>query len=164
MPPANQETAPASEIASWSALPPATKRLFQLAAENWEHSEVASQFVERALEQSDDMETLVSAYRYFFYKSQPTRALQLAEQVLARLRADNQLPTAWEDLQPILSNHQQSPAARLYLTAYAATALLKAQLGDYESAKTIAARVSELDTRREFCATTVHEVLLNPGE
>ncbi|MCC9608435.1 hypothetical protein LOC68_10295 [Blastopirellula sp. JC732] len=159
-----EETVAPAEIASWSALPPESKKLFQLAAENWDQSEVASQYVERALEESNDMETLVSAYRYYFYKSQPTRALELAEMVLERIRSEQNLPTEWDELEPLLATHQQNLPMRLYLTAYAAKALLMAQLGDYEAAKTIAARVSVLDPRREFCATTVHEVLTNPEE
>lgn len=147
--------------ASWSDLKPEVKGLFQLAAQSWEDTDQATQYVEQALQQCDDIETLVSAYRFYFYKSQTSKAIEVANRVLDRLSRERNLPSSWNELKPILAGHQEDTTLRLYLAAYAAKSLLLAQLGNLEEAEEIAGQVKSIDPRREFCATTLHEVLTN---
>ena len=59
----------------------------------------------------------------------------------------------------ILITRKQEPTIRLYLNAYAAQSLILAQLDRIEEAKIISHRVREIDDSREFCATTVFEVI-----
>ena len=58
---------------------------------------------------------------------------------------------------------KDDPILRLYLTAYAARGLLLAKLGRLDEARLISCRVKELDDRREFCASTVFDVLTAPA-
>ena len=69
------------------------------------------------------------------------------------------LPIEWSQLKLFLLTHKQEPNIRLYLNAYAAKGLILAQLGKLTSAKEISERVREIDDSREFCATTVFEVI-----
>ena len=73
--------------------------------------------------------------------------------------ARENLPHEWSRLKPILITRKQKPEIRLYLNAYAAQSLILAQLGRIEEAKLVSQRVKEIDDSREFCATTVFEVI-----
>jgi len=82
------------DYASWSHLPAAAKQ----------------SYIEQALAEYDgELEVLVSAYRYYFYKSRSERALTLADQVLERLQQDASLPRAWDELRPTLMAGKDDP-------------------------------------------------------
>jgi len=88
---------PTHDYASWSQLPAAAKQLLLLAAEHWDENALSESYIEQALEEYDgELEVLVSAFRYYFYRSRSERALTLADQVLERLQQDASLPRAWE--------------------------------------------------------------------
>ena len=145
---------------SWCDVKPEIKQLLLLASENWEYTGLAEQYIRSALSQAgNNLDVLVGAYRFFFYKHQPETALSIAEQVLQLISKTENLPIEWSQLKPFLLTHKQEPNIRLYLNAYAAKGLILAQLGKLDSAQEISERVREIDDSREFCATTVFEVI-----
>ena len=145
---------------SWYDVEPEIKQLLLLASENWEYTGLAEKYIREALfKAGNNLDVLVGAYRFFFYKHQPAAALSIAEQVLQLLVSRENLPIEWSELQPILVAHKQEPNIRLYLNAYAAKGLILAQLGKLEEAKIISQRIKEIDDSREFCSTTVFEVI-----
>jgi hypothetical protein len=154
-----------TEKYSWSDIPDSVKELLILASDNWENTEVSQGYINEALSQADGhLEVLISAYRYFFYKNKPTMALDIAQKVMGKIQQQENLPTEWEALQPILEQRKYEPSIRLYINAYAAQGFVLARLGKLEEAKLVTERVKQLDENRESCATTVFEVLTQPPE
>ncbi|MBL1176232.1 hypothetical protein [Pantanalinema sp. GBBB05] len=150
---------------SWYPVPADTKRLLQAAAAAWEDTASSEALIHQAIAQTQtDLNVLVAAYRYFFYKNNNSMALQMAHQVLEQVQIVEQLPMDWEQLKPILISRKEDPNIRLYLNAYAASGLVLARLGDLETAKVITTRVSEIDDRKEFGASTILDVLTRPLE
>ena len=145
---------------SWCDVEPEIKQLLLLASENWEYTGLAEKYIREALfKAGNNLDVLVGAYRFFFYKHQPATALSIAQQVLQLIATKENLPIEWSQLKPILITRKQEPNIRLYLNAYAAKGLILAQLGKIEEAKVISQKVREIDESREFCATTVFEVI-----
>ncbi len=145
---------------SWYDASEDVKELLVLATDNWENSSLSEQYINQALEKAgDNIDVLVGAYRFFFYKNKPELALKIAQKVLRITQEKEKLPTEWEQLQPILKKRQQEPNIRLYLNAYASQGYILAKMGEIEAAKLITERVQEIDEHRESCATTVFEVL-----
>ena len=151
---------------SWYDIPEDVKHLLVLASEHWEDTERSQQYMNDALAIAEDnIDVLVGAYRYFFYKSNPTMALTIAQKVLNKIQKAENLPENWEELKPILINRKDdSDTIRMYINAYAATGFVLAKLGKLEEAKEVTERVKEIDEKRESCATTVFEVLTAPPE
>ncbi len=150
---------------SWCNVEPEIKQLLLLASDNWEYTGLAEKYIKEALDKAgNNLDVLIGAYRFFFYKHQPTTALSIVEQVLQLITTQENLPVEWLELKPILIAHKQSANIRLYLSAYAAKGLVLAQLGKIEEAKLVSQRVREIDDSREFCATTVFEVITRPPE
>ena len=110
----------------------------------------------------EDLDVLVSAYRYFFYSHNNVWALKVAPKVLKMVERMESPPTDWSYLKPVLSNRRDDPNIRLYINAYAASGLIRARLGEIESAKEIAAQVGELENRNEFGGNVVRDILANP--
>lgn len=145
---------------SWYDASEDVKELLVLATDNWENSSLSEQYINQALEEAgDNIDVLVGAYRFFFYKNKPELALKIAKKVLGIIQEKENLPLEWEQLQPILMKRQQEPNIRLYLNAYASQGYILAKMGEIETAKLITERVKGIDEHRESCATTVFEVL-----
>ena len=145
---------------SWCDVKPEIKELLLLASKNWEYTGLAEKYIREALFRSgNNLDVLVGAYRFFFYKHKPSIALSIAQQVLQAIAIKEQFPQDWSHLKPILIARKHEPDTRLYLNAYAAQSLIFAQLGKLESAKVISERVKEIDDSREFCSTTVWEII-----
>ena len=145
---------------SWCDVEPEIKQLLLLASENWQYTGLAEKYIREALSKAgNNLDVLVGAYRFFFYKHQPANALSTAQQVLQLIETRENLPIDWLLLKPILLSRKQDATIRLYLNAYAARGLILAQLGRLEEAKEISQRVKEIDNSREFCSTTVFEVI-----
>jgi hypothetical protein len=150
---------------SWCNVKPEIKQLLLLASKNWQDTVIAETYIREALLRAgNNIDVLVGAYRFFFYKHQPKVALSIAQQVLQSLAVTENLPSEWSQLKPILLTCKQEPNIRLYLNAYAAQSLILAQLGKIEEAKIISQRVKEIDDSREFCATTVFEVITQSSD
>jgi len=154
-----------SDGLSWYIVPEAVKTLLVQASAHWDHPQLANQYMIQALEiAGDHPDVLVSAYRYFFYTQNNPLALQVANRVLDVVRQAESLPTEWTQLKPILSDRRDEPNIRLYLNAYAASGLVLARLGEIETAKQIAAQVSELEHRNEFGGNVVRDILAHPDD
>ena len=153
------------ERLSWCDVEPEIKQLLLLASENWEYTGLAERYIREALSKAgDNFDVLIAAYRFFFYKHQPAAALSIAQQVITAIAFQESLPSEWSQLKPILIIRKQEPPIRLYLNAYAAKGLIVAQLGKLDEAKLISQRVKEIDDTRQFCSTTVFEVLTKSPE
>ncbi|MDJ0730222.1 MAG: hypothetical protein QNJ33_09565 [Crocosphaera sp.] len=145
---------------TWYDASEEVKELLLLATDNWENSSLSEQYINQALEKAgDNIDVLVGAYRFFFYKNKPKLALKIAKKVLTIIEERENLPLEWEELQPILMERQKEESIRLYLNAYASQGYILAKLGQIEAAKLITERVKTIDEHRESCATTVFEVL-----
>ena len=145
---------------SWCDIEPEIKQLLLLAGENWQYTGLAEKYIRQALSKAgNNLDVLVGAYRFFFYKHKPAIAFSIAQKVLVAIANQENFPSKWLELKPILLSRKQEPNIRLYLNAYAATGLILAQLGRIEEAKEISEQVKEIDNSREFCATTVFEVI-----
>ena len=145
---------------SWCDVEPEIKQLMLLASENWEYTGLAEKYIREALfKAGNNLDVLVGAYRFFFYKHQPAIALSIAQRVIKAIADRENLPQEWSKLKPILLRRKQEPNIRLYLNAYAATGLVLAQLGRLEEAKDISQQVKQIDDSSQFCANTVFEVI-----
>ena len=145
---------------TWYDVAEDVKELLVLATDNWENTDLSEQYIHQALEKAgNDLDVLVGAYRFFFYKNKPEIALKIAKKVLRIIRETENLPLEWEQLQPVLVKRQNESSIRLYLNAYASQGFIFAKLGQLDTAKLITERVKEIDEHRESCATTVFEVL-----
>lgn len=134
--------------------------LLILASQNWENTLLSEQYINEALTLAEsNLDVLIGAYRFFFYKNKPLIALGVAEKVLSIVQKRKNLPQEWEELQSILIEQKDDSLIRLYLNAYAAMGFLLAKLGRIEEAKIITERVTILDEHRESCAGTVFDVL-----
>lgn len=145
---------------SWCDVKPEIKQLLLLAGENWEDTGLAEKYIREALLRAgDDLDVLIGAYRFFFYKHRPNIALSIVDRVLQLITVRENLPWEWSEIKPIAIARKQDANIRLYLNAYAAKGLVLAQLGRLEEAKIISQQIKEIDDSREFCATTVFEVI-----
>ena len=145
---------------SWYNAPEEIKQLLHAAVETWEDTDQSEQFILQALAHPQtDVDTLVSAYRYFFYKQKDAMARRLAMQVMEEVRQTEGLPEAWEELQPILQNRILDPNIRLYLSAYTALGVMLARWGAFKAAIEIADRVKQLDDKDEFGAGILVKIL-----
>jgi tetratricopeptide (TPR) repeat protein len=151
---------------SWYDIPEDVKHLLVLASENWGDNERSQQYMNDALAKAEDnIDVLVGAYRYFFYKNNPTMALSIAQKVMNKIKKEENLPDNWEELKPILvKGKNESETLRMYINAYASTGFVLAKLGKLDEAKEVTEKVKEIDDKRESCATTVFEVLTAPPE
>lgn len=148
----------------WFSVTDAAKALLTAAAHTWEDPDVAEQYVQQALAQPDvALDVLVSVYRYYFYRNNNVRALEMAVAVCDRIQTVERWPTQWETLKPLLSDQLDTKAVRLYLSAYAASGLLLARLGSREAAQKIAAQVQQIEAK-EFGGELLFNILNAPPD
>ncbi|MEA5533405.1 hypothetical protein [Crocosphaera sp. XPORK-15E] len=150
---------------SWYDVSEDVKQLLILATDNWQNTVLSEQYINQALEKDgNNLDVLIGAYRFFFYKNKPEIALKIAKKVLRIIQETENLPLEWEQLKPILVQRQNESSIRLYLNAYASQGFILAKLGQVEAAKLITERVKTIDEHRESCATTVFEVLTKDSD
>ena len=81
---------------SWYDASEDVKELLVLATDNWENSSLSEQYINQALEKAgDNIDVLVGAYRFFFYKNKPELALKIAKKVLGIIQEKENLPLEW---------------------------------------------------------------------
>lgn len=151
---------------SWFQVPEDIKQLLILAADNWQDTSVSEEYLNQALAKTNDsIDVLVAAYRYFYYKNNYQMALQTASRVINKVKITENIPDNWEQAKSILINRREDEQIRLYLTAYAASGLVLAKLGEIEQAKTICMQIKEIDTKNEFqSASILLDILTRPPE
>lgn len=152
-------------IFSWYDVPEDIKNLLLLAAENWENTLEAQEYINQALDKAgNNTDVLVSAYRFFFYKRNYQAALKITDKVLDKIEKSEHLPEDWKQLKPILISRQDEPQIRLYLSTYAASGFIFARLGEVAKAKELTQKIKEINNTSEFAAATVSDVLTRPLE
>ena len=150
---------------SWYQVPDDVKGLLKLAAEQWDNTAEAEKYINEALGKSpENIDVLVTAYRFCFYKNKFSQALEVAEKVTNIVKDTEKFPEDWEQLKPILIERQNDPQIRLYLNAYAASGFVLARLGQLEKATEVAARVKEVDVKKEFGASVIFDILTSPPD
>ncbi|NJM97033.1 MAG: hypothetical protein HC800_07500 [Phormidesmis sp. RL_2_1] len=87
----------------------------------------------------------------------------MAIAVIERIQQAEQWPTQWDDLKPILLADLDDQSVRLYLSAYMASGLMLARLGNVAEAERITAHVQQLNAK-EFGAETLFSILNSPLE
>ena len=151
---------PNADGLSGDTVPEDVKQLLALASVNWDNPDIADGYMNQALAIADEHpDVLVSAYRYFFYTHNNPLALKVAAKVLEMVKRIESLPEDWSQLKSILSDRQDDPNIRLYINAYAASGLIRARLGEMETAKQIATQVSEIEKRNEFGGNVLRDIL-----
>ena len=145
---------------SWYQAPTAIKHLLLQAVAHWEDTDRSEQFILQTLNHPDlTLDVLVSAYRFFFYKHNDAMARRLALQVLSQIRQEESLPEEWNALQVILRERLSDPPIRLYLSAYTALGMMLARWGAFQAAIEISTRIQSIDTRNEFGAGVILNIL-----
>lgn len=144
-----------------SVQPASAQELLAAAAENWQDTFISARYVRAALAGDADLDVLISAYRYYFYKSEAAMALQMAIAVCNRVQAAEKWPSDWASLKPILQAQLATPNVRLYVNAYIASGYLQARLGHLAIAQTIAKQVQQLQAQ-EFGADILLGILNPP--
>ena len=150
---------------SWFEVPEDVKQLLVLAADSWENTSESEKYINQALVKSDNnIDVLISAYRYFYYKQKYKMALETAEKVKNKVKETEKLPDNWEQLKLVLIKRKEEQNIRLYLNSYAATGLILAILGKEEEAKEICNKVKDIDEKNDFGAGILFDVLTRPPE
>jgi tetratricopeptide (TPR) repeat protein len=150
---------------SWFEVPEDVKQLLKLAADNWENTSESEKYINQALAKTgDNIDVLISAYRYFYYKQNYKMALETAEKVKNKVKQTENLPENWKQLKPVLINRKEEQIIRLYLNCYAATGLILAILGKEEQAKEICNKVKEIDDKNDFGTGILFDVLTRHPE
>lgn len=140
-------------------------RLLDSAANNWENTPASERYINQALAKAgDNTDVLIAAYRYFFYKNNWAIAREVAKRVIETIARSECLPPNWEELKPILMERRSDSSIRLYLNACSAYSLVLAKLGETEEAKTIVAKVKEIDFQNEFGASVLLDILTKSDE
>ncbi|ESA34619.1 hypothetical protein N836_16060 [Leptolyngbya sp. Heron Island J] len=148
----------------WLSVSGSARTWLVAAAQTWEDTDVSEQYMQQALAQPDiGLDVLVSAYRYYFYKNNNVLALEMALTVCDLIQKNEQWPTDWASLKPLLADQLDHEMVRLYLSAYGAAGLLLARLGDLERAQTIADHVKQIDPK-EFAGELLLNILNAPAE
>ncbi|MEM7716666.1 MAG: hypothetical protein AAF349_24425 [Cyanobacteria bacterium P01_A01_bin.68] len=150
---------------SWYEVPEDVKELLILATDNWENTSESENYINQALAKTDNnIDVLISAYRYFYYKQNYQMALDTAEKVKNKVKETEKLPSDWEKLKPVLIKRKEEQIIRLYLNSYAATGLILAILGKEQEAKEICNKVKEIDEKNDFGAGILFDILTRPLE
>ncbi|MBW4615801.1 MAG: hypothetical protein KME21_21475 [Desmonostoc vinosum HA7617-LM4] len=150
---------------SWFQVPEEIKKLLILAAQSWENTTESEKYIQQALAKAgENLEILVSAYRFFYYKNNYPLALQTAAKIIDKIKEAEHFPDDWEQLKPILIKRREESQIRLYLNAYAASGLVLAKLGKIEQAKEISSRIKDIDQKNNFGAGVLLDVLTRPPE
>lgn len=153
------------ETFSWFKVSEDIKKLLIMASQNWENPLESENYINQALAKTgDNTDVLVAAYRYFYYENNYYMALQTAVKIRDIIKESEKLPDDWEQLKLILLIRKEEPQIRLFLTAYAASALVSAKLGEIDQAKEISTQIKEIDDKNEFGSALLLDILTRPSE
>ena len=149
---------------SWYDVPEDVKNLLMLAVENWEDTETSENYINQALAKTDgNLDILIGTYRYFFYKNNMKMSLQLANKVIDEVKKSENLPDDWQELKYILASRKNEEKINLLITAYAASGLIIAKMGDLEKAKAISEDVQEIDHKNDL-AKILFDIITRPPD
>lgn len=149
---------------SWYDVSEDVKSLLMLAVENWEDTEASESYINQALAKTDgNLDILIGAYRYFFYKNNMNMSLQLAHKVIAEVKKRENLPDDWEELKSVLASRKNEQQINLLITAYAASGLIVAKMGDLAKAKAISEEVQDIDQKNDL-AKILFDIITRPPD
>ena len=149
---------------SWYDVPEDIKNLLMLAVENWEDTETSENYIIQALTKTDgNLDILIGAYRYFFYKNNMKMSLQLAHKVIAEVKKRENLPSDWQEVKSILARRKNEQQINLLITAYAASGLIIAKMGNLAKAKVISEEVQEIDEKNDL-AKILFDIITRPPD
>ncbi|BAZ06616.1 hypothetical protein [Calothrix sp. NIES-3974] len=144
---------------SWFDVPEQVKKLLIQAAQSWENTQESEQYINQALEiTNNNIDVLVAAYRYFYYKHNYLMALKAAENVMLWVQKNENLPSNQQELKQIILQRLHDAEIRLYINAYSASGLILAKLGKVETAQEICQFIQEIDVNHEYLSA---EILLD---
>ncbi|NEP44614.1 MAG: hypothetical protein F6K25_19520 [Okeania sp. SIO2G4] len=149
---------------SWYDVPEDVKSLLMLAVENWEDTETSENYINQALAKTEgNLDILIGAYRYFFYKNNMKMSLELADMVINEVKKRENLPDDWQEVKTILASRKNEQQINLLITAYAASGLIIAKMGDLAKAKAISEEVQEIDDKNDL-AKILFDVITRPPD
>lgn len=136
---------------SWFEAPLEVKEKLHRAVLNWEKGKEAEEYIEQALEiAGDNLDVLTSAYRFFFYRHNYSRAMDVALRVMELVKRERNIPEDKEELLTYLRENMEDYRVRLYISAYTAYAFMLLKLGFVQDARDILSFLQELDHKSEF--------------
>ncbi|MEO1133394.1 MAG: hypothetical protein AAFX40_11895 [Cyanobacteria bacterium J06639_1] len=154
-----------SILPPWYRVPREIANLLLAAVATWEDTTRSEHYILQALQHPEtNLEVLVSAYRYFFYKNNDRMARRLALQVMEHVKQAESLPDDWDKLRTILRDRRSDPSIRLYLSAYTALGILVARWGAFQAAIDISTRICSVDLDNEFGAELILSILTAEDE
>ena len=144
---------------SWYDVPEDVKQLLVKAADNSENTSECEKYISQALAKTqNELDVLIAAYRYFFFKEKYQMALQTAEKVEEKAKQIAKLPDDWEDQKPILIKREEEQIIQIYVNAYSATGIIFAALGASEKAQEISDKVKDIDRENVFTAGVLADI------
>ena len=144
---------------TWYDIPEDIKELLILAADNWQHTSECEKYISQALAKTDnELDVLIAAYRYFYYKQKYQMALETAEKVQEKTKQIAKLPDDWEDQKPILIKREEEQIIQMYVNAYSAIGIIFAELGKPEKAQEISDKVKDIDRENVFTAGILADI------
>lgn len=136
---------------SWFEAPPEAKEKLYRAVLSWEKCKEAEGYIEQALEiAGENLDVLTSAYRFFFYRHDYSKAMDIALRVMELVRKEKNMPEEKEELLTYLRENMEDYRVRLYISACTACAFILLKLGSVEDAREILSALQELDHKSEF--------------
>ncbi|WP_050765830.1 hypothetical protein [Synechococcus sp. PCC 7335] len=82
---------PTAASPSWFSVSGPAQAWLTAAAHTWEDTKTSEQYIQQALAQpGSELDVLVSAYRYYFYKNQNQKALDIAVAVIEHIQQSEQ--------------------------------------------------------------------------
>ncbi len=144
---------------TWYDVPEDIKQLLIKAADNSDNTSECEKYISQALAKTDkELDVLIAAYRYFYYKQKYQMALETAEKVQEKAKEIAKLPDDWEDQKPILFQREQEQIIQVYVNAYSATGIIFAELGEPEKAQEISDKVKDVDRANVFTAGILADI------
>ena len=144
---------------TWYDVPEDIKQLLVLAADNSENASECEKYISQALAKTDnELDVLIAAYRYFYYKQKYQMALETADKVQEKAKQIAKLPDDWEEQKPILIRREEEQIIQIYVNAYSATGIIFAAQGKAEKAQEISDRVKDIDRENVFTAGILADI------
>jgi len=151
-------------------LPPAVSADLQHAAAAYHLDEVAESYLSLAFARAPNHPAVhIALYRFYFYKSRLSEALEVAQRCLAKTAVDLGLPADWREIAPdhaVFSSHATSYAAapRFYLFTLKGCAYLSMRLGDLVQGEALLTKLIELDPTDKLGGSVLRGVLDRMGQ
>jgi len=141
-------------------LHPEVKRLLDLAGETWEDRDASDAYMKQALSHPmGGIDVLIGAYRFYFYRHEYEKALDMAASVVEQISKKIKIPDDPALFTKFVVHNKEKKEIRLYITALMAAAFVNARTGKKEEARLIALLIKSFDEKNEFGADFLLGVL-----